>query len=336
MAPTPEPDAAFHERHSSTVRRSHPGRNPERSGPRARTVIVVRTVASAGSTSTDTSEAAVDTGSSTDTLSVPCLPGAPSWVSLLAHDPPAARAFYGPLLGWSFERASGERSHYTIASVQGVPVAGISSLPSRGHFSATWTTFFGVTDVDAAARRVRERMGTVGVGPVRAWAGRIAIATDPEGAVFGLWQGQVGPVRQLPLPGAPSWIELATDAFAAALFYGNVLDWAAYDAEHLDMAWEHERVVLRVEGQEIAALRTAELFSTAIPVRPHWHISFSVEDLEHSVVHALRLGGVLVSSLTSTPYGETAALQDPEGAPFSLISAPKAPESAPKAPEPDR
>jgi predicted enzyme related to lactoylglutathione lyase len=171
-----------------------------------------RTSARTGtSTRTDTPEAAVDTRSGIDTLTVPCLPGAPSWVSLLAHDPAAARAFYGPLLGWSFERVRVEGGSYSVASVQGVHVAGISSLPDHGHFSATWTTFFGVTDVDAAARRVRERMGTVGLGPVGAWAGRIAIATDPEGAVFGLWQGRVGPVRNLPLNGAPSWIELATE-----------------------------------------------------------------------------------------------------------------------------
>ncbi|QMU76993.1 VOC family protein [Streptacidiphilus sp. PB12-B1b] len=262
----------------------------------------------------------MDTRSGTGTLRVPCLPGAPSWVSLLAHDPVAARSFYGPLLGWSFERVRAERTYYAVASVQGVQVAGISSLPSRGHFSATWTTFFGVTDVDAAARRVPERMGTVGVGPMGAWAGRIAIATDPEGAIFGLWQGPVGPARRLPLLGAPSWIELSTDAFAAALFYGSVLDWAAYEPEHLDMAWEHERVVLRVEGRRLAALRTADLFASAVPVRPHWHVSFSVDDLEHAIIHALRLGGVLVSEPVSTPYGRTAALYDPEGAAFSLVS----------------
>ena len=255
-----------------------------------------------------------------EALRVPCLPGAPSWVSLLAHDPGAAQDFYGPLLGWSFEAPREQPRGYVVAEAQGVQVAGIGPLPSRGRFTATWTTFFGVADLDAAVARVRERMGTVGAGPISAWAGRIALATDPDGAVFGLWQGEAGPARELPRPGAPTWAELATDAFAAALFYGDVLDWAGHDPEHLDMAWEHERVVLRVDGKEAAALRTADERTAALPVRPHWHLSFAVDDLHRALVRAVRLGAVLASAPVSTPYGGTAELYDPEGAPFSLVS----------------
>ena len=262
----------------------------------------------------------MDPGSSTDTLHIPCLPGAPSWVSLLVDDPRAAQDFYGPLLGWTFGPPREQPPGYVVAEAQGVPVAGISRLPSRGRFTANWTTFFGVADVDAAVVRVRERMGTVGVGPLPAWAGRVALATDPDGAVFGLWQGAAGPARELPLPGAPAWVELSTDAFAAALFYGDVLDWASYPPDHLDMAWEHERVVLRVDGKETAALRTADERTAALPVRPHWHLSFGVDDLYHSLVHAQHLGAVLLSAPVSTPYGDTAELHDPEGALFSLIA----------------
>ncbi|MBC3841279.1 VOC family protein [Streptacidiphilus sp. 4-A2] len=233
----------------------------------------------------------------------------------------AAQEFYGPLLDWSFEPPREQPPGFVVAEAQGVQVAGIGRLPPHERFPATWTTFFGVADVDAALRRVRERMGTVGVGPLDAWAGRVALATDPDGAVFGLWQGTGGPARRLPLPGAPTWVELSTDAFAAAMFYGDVLDWAAHDPGHLDMAWEHERVVLRVEGRGVAALRTADDYTASLPVRPHWHLSFAVDDLHRAVVQALRTGAGLVSAPAATPYGETAELHDPEGAPFSLVSA---------------
>ena len=266
----------------------------------------------------------MDTGAGPDprpagALRVPCLPGAPSWVSLLADDPAAAQDFYGPLLGWSFEAPLKQARGYVVAQAQGVQVAGIGPLPAQGRFSATWTTFFGVVDVDAAVARVRERMGRVGAGPLTSWAGRIALASDPDGAVFGLWEGRVGPARDLPVPGAPTWAELSTDAFAAALFYGDVLDWAAHDPDHLDMAWEHERVVLRVDGKETAALGTADERTDGPPVRPHWHLSFAVDDLHRALVRAVRLGAVRVGAPVSTPYGDTAELQDPEGAPFSLV-----------------
>jgi len=262
----------------------------------------------------------VDPGSSTDTLRIPCLPGAPSWVSLLVDDPRAAQDFYGPLLGWTFGAPREQPPGYVVAETQGVPVAGISRLPSRGRFTANWTTFFGVADVDAAVLRVRKRMGTVGVGPLAAWAGPVALATDPDGAGFGLWQGTAAPPRDPPPPRPPARVEPSTDPLRPALFYGDVLDWASYPPEHLDMAWEHERVVLRVDGKETAALRTADERTAALPVRPHWHLSFAVEDLYHSLVRAQRLGAVLLSAPVSTPYGDTAELHDPEGALFSLIA----------------
>ncbi|MEZ0089002.1 VOC family protein [Streptacidiphilus sp. EB129] len=250
---------------------------------------------------------------------VPCLPGTPSWISLLAQDSELAQDFYGPLLGWSFEAGPEQPGEYVYASVDGIRVAGIGSLADTGaRYASTWTTFFGVRDVDAAARRVRERMGTVGVGPMDIHGGRIALAVDPSGAVFGLWQGRIGSARRLPMPGAPTWIELSTDAFAAALFYGDVLDWAAQDPAHLDVSWENERVVLRIEGHKFAALRTAPREAGPMPERPHWHVSFGVTDIQQATLHALRLGATLVEPPTTTPYGETASLQDPDGAPFSL------------------
>ena len=262
--------------------------------------------------------------SRTRTPGVPCVPGAPSWVSLLAHDPTAAQAFYGPLLGWHFETVAERWGPYAHAITQGIKVAGIGALPDGWRSPATWTTFFGVNDIDDAARRVRERIGTVGIGPMDFTSGRVAIAVDPTSAVFGLWQGPTGPARQLQMAGAPAWIELSTDAFAAALFYGDVLDWAGQDAAHLEVYWEHERVVLRVDGRKVAALRTSDAGAGAAAAlaRPHWHVSFSVVDLDSATDHALRLGGGMVSPPQDSPYGRFAALRDPEGAPFSLITPP--------------
>ncbi|WP_370079807.1 VOC family protein [Streptacidiphilus sp. MAP12-16] len=250
---------------------------------------------------------------------VPCVPGAPSWVSLLTPDLDAAQAFYGPLLGWEFEAAPGHPRPYVHAAVRGVRTAGIGALPEGWPSAAVWTTFFGVGDIDVAARRVRERAGTVGLGPVDFPSGRVAIATDPDGAVFGLWQGRPGPARRMQHAGAPVWIELSSDAFAAALFYGTVLDWAALDPAELDVSWEHERVVLRVQGRKVAAMRTADAYPP-VPIRPHWHISFAVPDLDRAVERALNLGAEPVGPATEGPYGTAAGLCDPQGAVFSLIS----------------
>jgi predicted enzyme related to lactoylglutathione lyase len=145
----------------------------------------------------------------------------------------------------------------------------------------------------------------------------MALATDPQGLQFGLWQGASGPARHLRLPGAPNWVELSSpDAFEAALFYGAVLDWDQQESEHLDVWWEHERVVVRVQGYNVAALRTQDTSGPATG----WHVSFEVADVELAGAEALRLGGEVVSPPTGTPYGPTALLRDPGGAHFTVIA----------------
>ncbi|WP_370081544.1 VOC family protein [Streptacidiphilus sp. MAP12-16] len=240
-------------------------------------------------------------------------------MSLLTPDVAAAQAFYGPLLGWSFETVSEPTGPYAYALTRATKVAGIAALPERWQFPATWTTFFGVTDIAAAARRVGERAGTVGIGPMDFTGGRLAIATDPGGAAFGLWQGTAGPARHLRLPGAPNWVELSTeDAFGAAMFYGSVLDWDHLGPEQLEVHWEHERVVVRVQGHNVAALRTVKAVDGEETA--HWHISFAVDDVESATAHAQRLGGRIITPPAPSPYGPTASVRDPHGARFSLIA----------------
>ena len=256
----------------------------------------------------------------TGTTRVSCVPGAPSWVSLLARDPAAACRFYGNLLGWQFEYIEERWGTYAYAVTGGLRVAGIGALPEEWGGSPAWTVFFGVEDIDVAAQRVREHLGTVGIGPVDFATGRVAVAVDPDNAVFGLWEGKPGPVQVLRLPGAPAWMELSTDAFAAALFYGGVLGWAAQDHSRLDVTWENERVVLRADGRRIAALATAESDPSVAPARPAWDVYFAVDDAAGAAERARRLGGTLVEAATATPYGRVARLRDPQGAPFFLIS----------------
>jgi predicted enzyme related to lactoylglutathione lyase len=262
----------------------------------------------------------VNTQPETERPRVPCVPGAPSWVSLLARDPAASRRFYGELFGWQYEYDEERWGAYAYAVTGGVRVAGIGSLPDQWGGAPTWTVFFGTEDIDAAAQRVGEHLGTVGIGPVDFAAGRIAVAVDPGNAVFGLWQGEPGPARRLRMSGAPAWIELSTDAFAAAIFYGGVLDWDSRDGRRLDVFWENERVVLRADGRRIAALGTAKPSPAAPARRPAWCVYFSVDDAARAAERAQRLGGTLVAPVQSTPYGDVTQLRDPQGAQFFLIS----------------
>ncbi|WP_329494261.1 VOC family protein [Kitasatospora herbaricolor] len=256
------------------------------------------------------------------TASVRCVAAAPCWVSLMARDLDAAQAFYGQLLGWEFEPGPDRFGPYVHAVVEGEAVAGLGVSGSGWVMPVAWTGYFGTESADTAADAVRERGGTLAVGPLAFDAGRVAFAADPAGAVFGIWEGPPGPARRLALPGSPVWIELRTpDPFAAALFYGEVFRWDDRDPAHFEVRYEHERVVLRVEGRSVAALR-AEKATGPVGTPPHWEVSFSVADAGAAAKLAERLGGGLIGPVFDTPYGRVARLSDPEGGRFAVISPP--------------
>ncbi|MER5864975.1 VOC family protein [Kitasatospora sp. NPDC002040] len=252
---------------------------------------------------------------SEQTATVRCVPAAPCWVSLLAHDPVAAQDFYGPLLGWTFEDGMHGWGPYRRAVVDGVEVAGIAVSEGEWQPPVAWTTFFGSESADDTTSRVRERGGTVAIGPLAFDAGRMALASDLSGAAFGIWEGDLGSRTWVGSPGAPVWIELRTaDPFQAALFYGEVFDWDKRDPARFEVRYEHERVVLRADGRSVAALRRAE------DVGAHWEVFFSVTDTDAAVRRAVELGGATEGPATDTPYGRVARLRDTEGGLFSVIT----------------
>jgi predicted enzyme related to lactoylglutathione lyase len=49
---------------------------------------------------------------------------------------------------------------------------------------AHWRVYFSVTDADAAAQRVRDGGGSIGVEPTDTPYGRMSMVADPQGAAF--------------------------------------------------------------------------------------------------------------------------------------------------------
>ncbi|MGW0392654.1 VOC family protein [Streptomyces sp. NPDC003042] len=249
--------------------------------------------------------------------------GAPCWVSLMARDLPAAQRFYGAVAGWTF-RPGRLGEAFSVAVLDGAPVAGIGALASDLAMAVAWTPYFAVEDADVAAGRIRERSGTVAVGPVSfPSGGRAALVADVEGAVFGIWEGAVSSGWRVGVTPAPAWLELRTrNAFDAALFYGEVLEWATGRAGCCEVSYEEEQVVLRQAGEPVARLRGGPVESAAYNphIRPRWHVHFRVPRLEPAVEAATALGGSAVSDIASTHAERSVTLRDPDGALFTLTT----------------
>jgi predicted enzyme related to lactoylglutathione lyase len=119
-------------------------------------------------------------------------PGALCWTELTTSDTKAAETFYTQLFGWTPKHsAPGAPMEYTEFSVNGTPSMGMMAKPKDmpAHIPSYWMPYFQVSNVDTAASKVRELGGKLMVGPQDiAGTGRFAIGSDPQGAVFAIFE----------------------------------------------------------------------------------------------------------------------------------------------------
>ncbi|AXE24484.1 VOC family protein [Streptomyces globosus] len=244
--------------------------------------------------------------------------GAPCWVSLATRDLASAEAFYGAALGWTF-RPTRLGEEFRVALQGGVPVAGIGAVAPRLGIPMAWTPYFAVEDADVTAARIRERGATTAVGPLAFATGRAALAADREGAAFGYWEGEVVSQWTSAEDGA-AWAELRSrDPFAAAVFYGEVLDWATGRPGSLDVAYEHDHVVVRRGTMTVARISGGAVGGDPDPrLRPRWCVHFAVPDLDEAAERAVRAGGSPASPVEQTPTDRRMVLRDKAGALFTI------------------
>ncbi|MET9322819.1 VOC family protein [Streptomyces sp. NPDC003038] len=239
----------------------------------------------------------------------------------MTQDLSSAQRFYGAVMGWEF-RSTRLGEGFTVALRDGAPVAGIGALARSLSVPVAWTPYFAVDDADVTAARIRERGATMAVGPLAFGTGRAALAADLDGAVFGFWQGEVIPDWSVGRGEAPALVELRTrDAFAAAIFYGQVLDWASGRPGCCEVSYEEDHVVLRHGHDTVARISGGAVEAAPDPqIRPRWHVHFQVPDLEAAVEAATRLGGRTASPVESSTVSRRVSLRDPAGALFTVVS----------------
>ncbi|MER5968233.1 VOC family protein [Streptomyces sp. NPDC001922] len=233
----------------------------------------------------------------------------------------AAQSFYGAVMGWTF-RPGTLGDEFCVALADGRPVAGIGALAHTMAVPVSWTVYFAAESADTVAARIRERSATVAVGPLTYGKGRAALAADPAGAVFGFWEGEVLPEWRVGAGSAPAWLELRTrDAFAAAIFYAEVFDWASGRPDGCEVEYEHDAVVVLARGQKVARLRGGGVEADPDPqVRPRWNVYFRVPDVDAAAEAAVRAGGTVTGEPDDSSIGRSATLRDPQGGLFTVTT----------------
>ncbi|MEU5275678.1 VOC family protein [Streptomyces asoensis] len=244
------------------------------------------------------------------------VPGGPCWTELGTGDLEAAERFYAKLFGWRARTdPRPEAGGYTTAHLGGRAVAALTPLYQEGQPCA-WNVSFAVTDADVSARLLTEAGGEVLLGPMDVFdVGRFAVALDPGGAVFQLWQARTFPGAGLfNAPGSLGWVELLTrDAVRAEAFYTTVFGWTVASSENY-VQWG-------VGGADFGGMVAMdEKFPPEVP--PHWLPYFAVTDVDESARTAIGAGGTALMEPVSVPDGpRIAVLRDPQGAAFGVYRA---------------
>lgn len=114
-----------------------------------------------------------------------------SWGALLAAEPKARGDFYAGLLG---AEVTGDSRTPLFAgdfllSTEGTAFAAVTALTGEAGHRAGWLWCVQVSDLDDVVRAVERQGGQILRRPgIDLMGGRVAVAADPRGAVFGLFE----------------------------------------------------------------------------------------------------------------------------------------------------
>ncbi len=244
--------------------------------------------------------------------------GAPIWNDLTTSDVDASVAFYTGLFGWTFNSAGPEFGGYGTFANSGRVVAGVNPCTDPGTPIA-WCVYLHAPDASAVLETVTAAGGRIIVPLMEIpGQGHMAVVADPSGAFVGLWQpGLHQGFEANDEANASVWHELMTRDFAAATeFYAKAFDWTLQSQGDTD---EFRYSVLQADDAQWAGVMDASGFLPE-SVPSHWSVYFGVTDTDAAVARAVELGGSVQQDPVDSPFGRMAALVDPQGARFKVIS----------------
>jgi predicted enzyme related to lactoylglutathione lyase len=112
-----------------------------------------------------------------------------NWNELASPDLARAKSFYSKHFGFEFKEAMnmGPMGDYCFITHDGVPRIGAIMQASKNAPSHAWLFYFGVSSIAAAKEAIESSGGRLLNGPHEVPGGQwIIIASDPQGAVFGV------------------------------------------------------------------------------------------------------------------------------------------------------
>ena len=227
---------------------------------------------------------------------VPIQHGDVGYVSVWTPDARRAAAFYGHVLGWTYDAATQQVTN------TGQRI-GIYSIPGKN----TLFCCYAVTDLAGARESILSAGGTV--DEIEHFDfGTVLGATDPQGLEFAVYQptpGQPRPTLNGDGPGELSYITYQVpDSATFRAFYSGLLFWT-FEPGRVDDGW----------GVSPTHPMAGVAGGTDAPVTvPMW----TVEDINDAVARVREAGGSVIEEPSQQAYGKSALCTDDQGTRFYL------------------
>jgi uncharacterized protein len=250
------------------------------------------------------------------------------WYDVMTTDVDAAEKFYSAVMGWTTADSGMPGAVYKLVSNGGIQVGGIMPIPEDAKAMGAkpaWMGYIGVADVDEYAKKVKAAGGMIHREPTDIpGVGRFAVAADPHGAGFILFQGSTS-AAPAPVPfmakGHIGWHELhAGNREEAFDFYAGLFGWTKDSAENMGGGEAAGGFIYQTfkTGGEMAA--GGMMNKNSNMPRPNWVYYLSVGDIDAGAKRVKDNGGQVFMDVMQVPGGAwIAPCMDPQGAMFSLI-----------------
>jgi predicted enzyme related to lactoylglutathione lyase len=123
-------------------------------------------------------------------------PGTRCWSELITPDLDRAQAFYVEVFDWTIATANVDGAPYSVAVVEGEPVAGLVAPPNGIGIPPHWSVTFEVDDCAAALATVERLGGVVAIGATEIPnVGRFGAVAAPGGETFSILERAAPPAE---------------------------------------------------------------------------------------------------------------------------------------------
>jgi uncharacterized glyoxalase superfamily protein PhnB len=227
---------------------------------------------------------------------IPIQHGDVGYVSVWTPDAERAAAFYGHVLGWTYD----PQTHQVTNTTQHIGIFSVAS--GQGMLCC-----YAVADLQGARQAILDGGGTVGEEQQFDF-GTVLDATDPQSTAFAVYRpgaGEPRPALNGSGPGELSYITYEVpDSTAFKAFYSGVLFWT-FEPGRIDDGWgvQQTHPMAGVAGGSAAAVTV-----------PMW----TVDDVDAAVARVREAGGTVIDEPSQQAYGKSAQCTDDQGTRFYL------------------